>query len=125
MSIRLSNTQREEVATLLSGEILGEISFVDSRPPSASVIAMEDSSVLAIPQATITEKLQEDPAFSARFYRAVASFLADRLRTTVGRFGYGKNYPDPAADELDEYSMEKISVAAVRFDSVLKRLCVN
>src|SRR5208337_1587497 len=38
-----------EIAKLLAGEIVGEISFVDSRPPSASVKVTVDSQVLAIP----------------------------------------------------------------------------
>jgi len=38
------------VAQLMSGEVIGEMSFVDSYPPSASVQALERSAVLAVPR---------------------------------------------------------------------------
>src|SRR4051794_20286469 len=67
-----------------SGDILGEMSFVDGRPPSATVTALEDSVVFAIPADSLLSKLQLDAGFSARFHRAVAVFLADRLRSSIG-----------------------------------------
>ncbi|MCU1255636.1 MAG: Cyclic nucleotide-binding protein [Candidatus Angelobacter sp.] len=110
------------VATLLPGEIIGEISLVDSRPPSASVLAMEDSQVLAVGRDLLEAKLRADGAFAARFYRAVASFLADRLYVTVGRFGYGSAQQDVDVDELVDSAVEEVSLAAVRFDKLLKHL---
>jgi CRP-like cAMP-binding protein len=127
LSVTVHGIQKE-VASLLSGEIVGEMSFVDSRPPSASVTAAQDSQVLAVPRAALQLKLDEDASFAARFYRAVAVFLADRLRTTVSRFGYGsaKQDADPhAADELNDDMMDSMSLAAVRFDELLRRLRVN
>src|SRR4051794_29834179 len=44
------STGGSPVATLLSGEIVGEISFVDSRPPAATVTALQPSHVLSIPR---------------------------------------------------------------------------
>ncbi|MEZ5403212.1 MAG: cyclic nucleotide-binding domain-containing protein [Bryobacteraceae bacterium] len=117
-----------EVASLLSGEIVGEMSFVDSRPPSASVVAIQDCQVLTVPRASLKRRLEEDEAFAARFYRAMAVYLADRLRTTVSRFGYGsaKQDADPhQVDELDDEMMDSMSLAAVRFDELLRRLRVN
>jgi CRP-like cAMP-binding protein len=63
-----------------AGEIIGEISFVDETPPSADVVASEDSQVLAVPRAALLDRLEVEPRFAARFYRAVAVLLADRLR---------------------------------------------
>ena len=74
-----------EIAKLLAGEIVGEISFVDSRPPSASVKATVDSQVLAIPKAALRAKLQKDLGFASRFYLSLATFLADRLRVADAR----------------------------------------
>lgn len=128
---RLSVTRRgaaQEVASLLSGEIVGEMSFVDSRPPSASVVAAQDSQVLAVSREELRRKLEDDLGFASRFYRAVAVFLADRLRTTTGRFGYGSAQQDAdphAVDELDDEMMDTMSLAAVRFDELLRRLRVN
>jgi CRP/FNR family cyclic AMP-dependent transcriptional regulator len=113
-----------QLAVLLPGEIVGEISFVDSRLPTASVMAVADSELLALPRNVLLLKLEKDTAFAARFYRAIAAFLADRIRTTVGKFGYGPAQQDNAEslDEVEDVSMDEISMAALRFDKMLKAL---
>jgi CRP/FNR family transcriptional regulator, cyclic AMP receptor protein len=121
LSVRASHAQTQEIATMFSGEIIGEISFVDARVPSASVIALEESQLLCISSDKLARKLEQDNAFSSRFYRAIAIFLADRLRTTTGRLGYGAPEQDISHDEIDEQSMENIDIAARRFDNLLKR----
>jgi CRP/FNR family transcriptional regulator, cyclic AMP receptor protein len=118
----------KQIAALPTGEVVGEISFVDSRPPSASVSAAQDSQVLAVDRQALYEKLEEDEGFAARFYRGIAVYLADRLRTTTGRFGYGSAQQDAdphQLDELDDNMMDTMSLAAVRFDKMLKRLRRN
>jgi CRP/FNR family cyclic AMP-dependent transcriptional regulator len=106
-----------ELARLGSGEIVGEMSFVDAAPPSATVKADEESTVLALPRASLKRKLQGDPAFAARFYRAVAMFLSDRLRATSA--GAGSALED---DELDPNVLDTVHLAGQRFDRILKRL---
>jgi CRP/FNR family cyclic AMP-dependent transcriptional regulator len=71
-----------ELARLGPGEIIGEISFVDERLPSATVTAISSGSVLVIPRPVLRAKLLEDEGFASRFYRALAIFLAHRLRRT-------------------------------------------
>jgi CRP/FNR family transcriptional regulator, cyclic AMP receptor protein len=111
-----------EIARLLPGEIVGEISYVDSRPPSASVSALADSLLWAVSRERLTRKLGRDVGFAARFYRAIALFLADRLYVTVGRFGYGSHRQDSDVDELQEEMMEDVSMGAIRFDRLLRHL---
>jgi CRP-like cAMP-binding protein len=72
--------REREVARLLTGEIVGEMSFIDARPPSATVRAATDVVVHTIPKSRLEEHLNHDVAFAARFYKAVAMFLSDRLR---------------------------------------------
>jgi CRP-like cAMP-binding protein len=115
-------SQHQHVATLLPGEIVGEISFVDSRTPSASVLAAKDSQVLGISRDLVSVKLGQDQGFATRFYYAIARFLADRLHVTVGRFGYGSARQDVDVDELDDNAMDRIDLATVRFDKLLRRL---
>lgn len=122
LSVRIGGEGGQEIAKLLSGEIVGEISFVDPRPPSASVIATQDSFVLALDRGILSGKLDSDGPFAARFYRAIAKFLADRLYVTVGRFGYGSHKQDDDVDQIDDDSMDDVSVASARFDQLLKRL---
>jgi CRP-like cAMP-binding protein len=122
-SLRVS-TGGTQVATLLSGEIVGEISFVDSRPPAATVTASQPSHVLAVPRSMLHAKIATDPWFASRFFRALATFLADRLRTTTARLGYGNAAQDrlDEGDEIDLDMMDSVSLAAVRFDKLLKRM---
>jgi CRP/FNR family transcriptional regulator, cyclic AMP receptor protein len=102
------------------------MSFVDARPPSASVKALEKSSVLSVPRVKLAEKLERDIAFSARFYRALAVFLAERLRASVSQLGYGTEKPSAEQieerDELDVNILENLSLASNRFDQLQRRL---
>ena len=121
--VRLEAQGGKAIAWLRSGEIVGEISFVDSRPPTASVVVDEDSHVLAVPKTLLLERLRADQGFAARFYRAIAVFLAERMRATVAQLGYGSNAGDRdslSVDELDDSRMEDVSHAAQRFDRLLK-----
>jgi len=112
------------IAVLKAGEVLGEISFVDSRPPVASVRAEIESKVGAIPRTVLTKKLQEDVAFAARFYQSVAVFLADRLRTTTGSLGAQEPQLDESIEDQDELAthlMANISMAGLRFSEMQRR----
>ena len=125
-SVSVETFGGQEIARLSSGEIVGEISFVDSRPPSATVRALEDGQVLSIPRRQLAAKLKHDPSFAARFYHALAVFLADRLRSSTYRIEYG---PEAMLDEETEYEdelapnvLENVALAGARFDRLLRRL---
>lgn len=117
-----------EVARLQSGEIVGEISFVDARPPLASVKALTKSNVLAVNAEALRNRLAKDSSFASRFYRAVAVFLADRLRVTTSRFGYGNSKLDSNSEDPDELHpelLDSIDLAATRFDKLLRRIAAG
>ena len=82
-SIRLSILGNQSVAQVGPGEVLGEMSYVDGRPPSATVQATEPAEVLEIPRLALTAKLETDPEFATRFFRALCIVLADRMRDTL------------------------------------------
>jgi CRP-like cAMP-binding protein len=114
-----------DIASLLAGEIVGEISFVDSRPPLATVVAVDTSLVLSIPKDALRARMDGDPSFASRFYRAVATFLADRLRMTTSRLGYSNADDDAVrdvADEIDVEMIEAVSMASARFERLQKQL---
>jgi hypothetical protein len=94
---------------------------VDSRPPSASVQATEQSVVLAIPRIVLENKLNNDVHFAARFYRALAVFLSSRLRSTVGQLGYGRIDAE-LDDEVEPDTLDNLSLAGARFDWLQRRL---
>ena len=111
---------RTEVARVGVGEVLGEVSFVDRRAPTATVSALEDAGVLAVPREALNAKLRDDPGFAGRFYRAVAVFLADRLRSTL--LLVGREVADESENELDLHALDTVSKAGVRFERILQRL---
>jgi CRP/FNR family cyclic AMP-dependent transcriptional regulator len=124
LSVSSRATGGNALASLHAGEIVGEISFVDSRPPGSSVTAVRDSHVLEISRSAILRKMEKDVGFAARFYRAVAVFLADRLRMTSCHLGYGKPELDVEADDIGDELLDNTSLAATRFDNLLRRLHV-
>ena len=120
-----SHKSDERIATLHKGEIVGELSFLDSRPPSATVVAAADSIVLAISRDKLRAKLERDMAFAAKFYRALGVFLAGRLRNTMQWLGFGSSdslrVEDQAADEIDPELLGSVSIAAKRFELLVER----
>lgn len=102
----LQGKKQREIARLGSGEIAGEMSFVDMKPPSATVKAVTDVVVYAIPTSTLGEALEKNVAFAARFYKAVATFLSDRVRKATD--------PD-FDDELDDSVLDNVDRAGARF----------
>jgi CRP/FNR family cyclic AMP-dependent transcriptional regulator len=111
------------IALLESGEIVGEMSLVDPAATTVSVEAVADSTLLRIADSVVREKLASDLAFASRFYRALCVFMADRLRQTTQRMGYGAATEDAhAKDELNEDLLDTVHLAGARFDRMLKRL---
>ncbi len=119
-----------EIARLNAGEIVGEMSFVDARPPSATVRAVEDCTVFAIPKAVLNARLISDPGFAARFYRALAIYLSTTVRERHRALGYGmdlepRDTDEEGADELDANVLDGIYLAGERFDRIVKRVMVT
>jgi CRP-like cAMP-binding protein len=115
-----------QIARLGVGEIVGEMSLVDSALPSATVTTRGECLALFLDKAVLLRKLEEDTAFGSRFYRALAIFLADRLRTMsqappVNEHGFGVE-TEIVQDELDDKILDTISSAGDRFQRMLKVL---
>jgi len=114
-----------EVAVAGSGEILGEMTLVDSRPPSATVTALEECYALRLPHEKIRAQVQADLGFGMRFYRALATFLSQRLRSqrTLGfDEETGLHETQEQEGELDVYVLDHIHAAGARFDRLLKKM---
>ena len=90
-----------EIARLGPGETFGEMSFLEDRPTSATVSALEDSSVLAIARADLEGDLPKDAGLAARIYKGLAMIVAGRLRHLTGNLavwtGAGDQPPAPPA----------------------------
>jgi CRP-like cAMP-binding protein len=121
--LAVSNLVLGQFARMGVGEIVGEISLVDSAPPSATVTARGDGLALFLDKEMLIEKLAADNGFGSRFYRALAVFLADRLREarrSSGNRSMGET--DIADDELDVGILDRVSSAGDRFNQMLKTL---
>ena len=71
------------LATIGPGECIGEYSFIDHHPASASVVAMESSTVLAIGHADFQRLLQSDDAIGRTIYENLLRLLIARLRQEI------------------------------------------
>lgn len=112
-----------DIARMGVGEIVGEMSLVDSAPPSATITAHGDGFALFLDKRQLLEKLERDEGFGSRFYRALAVFLADRLRAT--RQPAAEKLSDGTAlsrDELDIGIMDHVTAAGERFNRMLRML---
>ena len=114
-----------EVDVAGSGEILGEMSLIDTRPPSATVTAIEDCYALRLSHDELRRQVQDDLGFGMRFYRALATFLSQRLRGEraldfTEETGLAEHQEQEG--ELDTYVLDNLHVAGARFDRLLKKM---
>jgi CRP-like cAMP-binding protein len=119
-TVAIESQDHKELAQISKGEIVGEVSFIDTRPPLASVRALEESVVLSIPRMQLASKLLQDTNFSSRFYRAICLCLSDRLRGTVSRLGYGND-----GDNLGEFGQSMINnleLAEAKFNWLIENV---
>jgi CRP-like cAMP-binding protein len=118
----LLGRQEREIARLNAGEIVGEMSFVDARPPSATVRGLEDAIVFAISKAVLQGKLDRDAGFAARFYRALAIYLSTTVRERHQGINGEVSEAQDDADELDPNVLDGVYLAGERFDRMVKRV---
>ncbi|MCF2873153.1 MULTISPECIES: cyclic nucleotide-binding domain-containing protein [unclassified Tenacibaculum] len=108
----------KNIALIGAGEIVGEMSFLESRPPSVSVIATQSTSVYSISRKLMDNRLSDNLEFKANFYYAISLFLSNRLRKTTSQLGYGN--PEEL-DVIDENILDGISQAGSRFGQILQK----
>ncbi|NJR66658.1 MAG: cyclic nucleotide-binding domain-containing protein [Leptolyngbyaceae cyanobacterium CRU_2_3] len=123
--VSLESVGGKEIAKLGSGEVVGEMSFVDSRNPSATVKAAADSLVWSIPRSQLATKLLQDRDFASHFYHAVAVFLSDRLRDTMNPQSDGIDAAPTSGSSPQDMSPQiakNIELAEARLGWLLSRL---
>ncbi|MEQ9356173.1 cyclic nucleotide-binding domain-containing protein [Coleofasciculus chthonoplastes] len=130
-TLGLRETTQREVARVSKGEIVGETAVVGSGTAPNTIQALDNSLVLSIPRQQLKVKLEQDVRFAARFYRAIAALLSDRLRSLITRIGYGRRTYSTGQlldedieyeDELDISVMDQMSLAGSRFKWMLSRI---
>ena len=108
------------IARLGPGELLGDISFLENIPASASVIAIENTNVLVIQRKELESKLTEDPEFSARLFKALAIISNRRLSMRERTFGRVLHERDHVGSVLMPM-WQKISDRIDEFKALIQR----
>lgn len=112
------NLSQKHIAHIGAGEIVGEMSFLESRQPSVSVIATQPVAVYSISKELMNNRLVNNLEFKANFYYGISLFLSNRLRKTTSQLGYGN--PEEV-DVIDENVLDGISQAGARFGQILQK----
>jgi CRP-like cAMP-binding protein len=122
-AVSLERSPDTAIAHLSSGEVIGEMSFIDHLPPSATVTAIEPAIVLVIDQAILNQKLAQDVGFACRWYQAIALLLSIRLRGTVSHLE--AEFWEPLTLNPDHFSphmADNMTLGGIRFDWLMRRL---
>jgi CRP-like cAMP-binding protein len=120
----------KQIALLNSGEIFGEMSFINAELPVATVETVQTVNkcvVLSIAHDALREKLRQDVRFEANFYRALAMFLSERLRMAdhqLSSLGYEIRQTSPhlPPNDAEPELLERYYLAKTRYDWLLSRL---
>jgi CRP/FNR family cyclic AMP-dependent transcriptional regulator len=73
--------KEHQIGTIISGELVGEMSFLDKQPRSASVKAMTESTLVIVPHEKLEKTLDQLP----KWFTALLSTLLERLRKANAR----------------------------------------
>ncbi len=103
-----------EFARIGPGELLGEISFIDKKPATATVMTTVSSRIFRLPKPRLDEKLSRDPVFAGRFYLMVAGFLSGRLRGLIA--------PDAPGQGISDVPDGDAMIAQARLGRLLDRM---
>ena len=83
VSILKSDGKNERlIATLGKGELVGEMSLMETTLTSASVVAKSMVECLILDRKDLEKMMKQSPALALKVYRAFCHVLSDRLRRT-------------------------------------------
>lgn len=109
-----------------SGDLIGEVSYVDERRTTAQVSAQTPVLLAHLSAQTLATKLRSDLGFASRFFRGVASVLAYRLRrnlqTTITQQSDVLSSEEEFAGEIDATDLEATARSGARLAFMLKAM---
>jgi histidine ammonia-lyase len=112
--VAITSSDGTRLSECIRGGLLGEVSFLDGRPATATVTAVSDVIAGAIGHARLLSKLERDTAFGSRFYRALGTTVADRLR-------YNTPTSASSIDDVEPRFLENLPLAEARLSRLLRR----
>jgi len=83
--IYLDEICAEFAGPLGPGEVIGEMSLMDGKGASASLVADGPAEILSVPKDVLLERLTNDIGFAARFYESLFLDVTRKLRSTNQR----------------------------------------
>ena len=104
---------QDEIAKVETGEVLGELSLIDARPPGVSVVARQDGEILCVSKRKIKARLKYRKGFAGRFYYSLCLFLSHRLRQAN---------EEADMDEIGENIMDQLHQAGSRFNQIVQEV---
>lgn len=72
---------QQQIGTIMAGELVGEMSFLDGHPRSATVKAITDSVLVVVPREKFVQLIDSHP----KWFKALLNTLLDRLRKANAR----------------------------------------
>lgn len=78
---KMKGTHAVELGHIYSGELVGEMSFLDGKPRSASVRAVTECELIEIPREAFEKVFSDQPIW----FQGLVKTLTDRLRKTSAK----------------------------------------
>lgn len=72
---------QQQIGTIMAGELVGEMSFLDGHPRCATVKAITDSELVVVPRDKFVQMIDSHP----KWFRALLNTLLERLRKANAR----------------------------------------
>ena len=110
-------------AKIKSGEILGEMSFIENELPLVNAKAIERTHVISIAHDSITERFKITPDFQGRFYKAMSLYLSSRLRNVAAKISHKNsltNFGREFEQDMNNATLDRIQIAGERFNRLLQ-----
>lgn len=76
--------EQKRLAVIRPGKTIGEMSLIDALPPSATVIASDDSILLLLTKQSFERMEEQHPRLGLRVMHKLAQLISHRLRQTSG-----------------------------------------
>jgi len=95
-----------EIGSLSMGSVFGEMSLLMEQPVTASVVARASVALGFVQRDKLQRLLETYPSLASRYYRSLATILADRLRRASSELASG---PDPETLLLEASRSSEVS----------------
>jgi len=80
-----SDDKVQLIGIISSGQIFGEISVLDNRSYSASLVAETDATIVMMSRESFHRCINDNPTFGLRLHNFIAQLLCARLRSVSGQ----------------------------------------